>query len=43
VMSEDVRGIGKVVGLNFQGDKNKMFIVLSGVGRKNPEGGGKVG
>ena len=40
-MSEDVRGIGKVVGLNFKRDKNNMFDMLSGVGRKNKEGDGK--
>lgn len=39
--SEDVRGIGKVVGLNFKGDKNNTFDVLSGVGRKNKEGDGR--
>jgi len=41
VVDEDVRGIGKVVGLKFNGDKNNMFNVLSGLGRKNKEGGGK--
>ena len=34
-MSNDVKGIGKKLGLNFKGDKNNMFDVLSGVGRKN--------
>jgi hypothetical protein len=29
-----------MVGLNFKGDKNNMFDVLSGVGRKKSEGGG---
>jgi len=41
VQSDDVRGIGKTVGLNFKGDKNNMFDVLSGVGRKNKEGDGR--
>ena len=40
VKSDDVRGIGKMVGLNFKGDKNNRFDVLSGVGRKNKEGDG---
>jgi hypothetical protein len=40
VRSEDVRGIREKVGLNFKGDKNNMFDVLSGVGRKKSEGGG---
>ena len=39
-MSEDVCGIGKTIGLKFNGDKNNMFDVLSGVGRKNNCGGG---
>jgi len=39
VRSEDVRDIGRTVGLNFTGDKNNMFDVLSGAGRKNREGG----
>jgi hypothetical protein len=39
--SDDVRGIGKMVGLNYQGDKNNMFDVLSGAGRKNKEGVGR--
>jgi hypothetical protein len=37
---EDVCGIGKAVGLKFQGDKNNSFDVLSGAGRKNKEGDG---
>jgi len=41
VVDEDVRGIGKVVGLKFNGDKNNMFNVSSGAGRKNQKGGGK--
>jgi len=41
VKSDDVRGIGKMVGLNFKGDKNNMFDVLSGAGRKNKEGEGR--
>jgi len=40
VLSEDVCEIGRTVGLNFSGDNNNMFDVLSGVGRKNREGGG---
>jgi hypothetical protein len=40
VRSDDVRGFGEKVGLNFKGDKNNMFNVLSGVGRKYSEGGG---
>jgi len=40
VLSEDVCEIGRIVGLNFSGDKHNMFDVLSGVGRKNREGGG---
>lgn len=42
VVDEDVLGIGKTVGLKFNGDKNNMFSVLSGTGRKNQEGDGKV-
>jgi len=34
VMSDDVCGIGKRVGIKFGGDKNNMFDVLSGVERK---------
>lgn len=41
VLSADVRELGKVVGLKFQGDKNNSFDVLSGAGRKNKEGVGK--
>jgi hypothetical protein len=41
VMSEDVRDLGKVVGLNFKGDNNNRFDVLSGVGRKKKEGEGE--
>ena len=40
VLSDDVREVGKVVGLNFKGDKNNSFDVLSGVSRKNKEGDG---
>ena len=42
VMSEDVCDVGKAIGLKFNGDKNNMFDVLSGVGRKN-DGGGRNG
>lgn len=41
VVDEDVREIGKVVGLKFNGEKNYMFNVLYRVGRKNQEGGRK--
>jgi len=41
VTSEDVCEIGRTVGLKFNGDKNNMFDVLSGVGRKPREGGGE--
>jgi len=41
VLSEDVCEIGKSLGIKFSGDKNNMFDVLSGVGRKNSEGGGR--
>ena len=43
ITPEDVCGIGKTVGIEFKGDKNNMFDVLSGVGRKKSEsvGGGK--
>ena len=40
VRSEDVRDIGRTVGLNFNGDKNNKFDVLSGAGRKLRDGGG---
>jgi len=40
---DDVRGIGKKVGLNFKGDKNNMFDVLSGGGRKNSKRDGNEG
>jgi len=40
VMTEDVCEIGRTGGLNFSGDRNNMFDVLSSVGRKNREGGG---
>jgi len=30
-LSDDVRGIGKLLGLNFKGDKNNKFDVLLGV------------
>jgi hypothetical protein len=39
-LSDDVRDVGKVVGLHFKGDKNNPFDVLSGIGRKNKEGDG---
>jgi len=42
-LSDDVRGMGKVMGLNFKGDKNNKFDVLSGVGRTKTEGDGKEG
>ena len=38
--SADVCGIGKAIGLKFNGDKNNMFDVLSGLGRKKIDGGG---
>lgn len=38
VTTEDVRGIGKEIGIKFAGDKNNMFDVLSSVRRKNKEG-----
>jgi hypothetical protein len=38
VASEDVCEIGKVIGLKFNGDKNNMFDVFSGGGRKNNGG-----
>jgi len=38
VTNEDIRGIGKEIGIKFDGDKNNMFDVLSGVRRKNKEG-----
>jgi hypothetical protein len=41
VKSDDVRGIGTTLGLQYKGDKNNRFDVLSGVGRKNPKGGGE--
>ena len=41
VVNDDVCNIGKMVGLKFKGDKNNMFDVLSGGGRRNPESGGK--
>jgi hypothetical protein len=42
VRSHDVRGIGEKVGLDYKGDKNNRFDVLSGVGRKKSEGGGEA-
>lgn len=39
-MSDDVKGLGKRLGVNFQGDYSNRFEVLSGVGRKNREGDG---
>jgi len=41
--ADDVRGIGKMVGLNFKRDKNNRFDVLFREGRKNAEGGGIEG
>jgi len=41
VVNDDVCNIGKMVGLKFKGDKNNMFDVLSGGGRRNSESGGK--
>jgi len=38
VAHEDFMGIGKEIGLNFDGDNNNRFDVLSGVSRKNKEG-----
>lgn len=38
--SQDVCGIGKKVGILFNGNKNNMFDVLSGMGRKNSKVGG---
>jgi len=40
VLVEDVCAIGRSVGLKFSGDLNNKFDVLSGMGRKNREGGG---
>jgi hypothetical protein len=40
--SEDVCEIGKVVGLQFEGDTHNMFDVLSGKGRKIHGDGGEV-
>ena len=40
VLAEDVCAIGRTVGLTFSGDLNNKFDVLSGMGRKNREGGG---
>jgi len=40
VVTEDVCSIGRTIGLNFSGDNNNMFDILSGGGRKNREGGG---
>ena len=39
-ISKDVCDIGKAVGLSFKGDKNNMFDVLFGVGRKIDGGSG---
>jgi len=38
VANEGVKGIGKEIGLKFDGDKNNMFDVLSSARRKNKEG-----
>lgn len=40
VAIDDVWGIGKAVGLKFNGDKNNLFDVLSREGRKNKVRGG---
>ena len=39
-VNKDVCDITHTVGLKFQGDKNNMFDVLSGTGRKNNGDGG---
>ena len=39
VRSEDVRDIGRTIGLNFTGENNNMFQVLAGTSRKNRESG----
>jgi len=39
IANEDIRGMGKAVGLNFSGVNHNMFDVLSRRGRKNKEGG----
>jgi len=41
VVNDDVMGIGKEIGLNFKGDKNNRFDVLSNTRRKNKEGDGE--
>jgi hypothetical protein len=42
--ADDVKGFGQKVGLKFTGDKNNMFDVLSGAGRrKNDESVGNEG
>ena len=41
VVSDDVCDIGKMVGLQFKGDKNNRFDALSGAGRKHSESGGR--
>ena len=41
VVNDDVCNIAKMVGLKFKGDKNNMFDVLSGGGRRNSKSGGK--
>jgi len=40
VRSDDVSEIGRSIGLNFNGDKNNKFDVLSGVGRQTRVSGG---
>ena len=40
VRSDDVSEIGRSIGLNFAGDKNNMFDVLSRVGRQSRVSGG---
>ena len=40
VAHEDLMGIGKEIGLNFDGVNNNRFDILSGVSRNNKEGVG---
>jgi hypothetical protein len=40
VAVEDVWGIGKAIGVKFNGDKANMFNVLSNRGRRSGNGGG---
>jgi len=39
-VNNDVCELAHTVGLKFQGDKNNMFDMLSGTGRKNTGEGG---